>query len=694
MGDRYNATFFDLEGSVNSLSWNWAASQDFFLEAKIARQVSDENRRIPFTFEDKIQDPRYAPNPALGRFAPNNNDNAFVQNFDNTWHNGWIFGDGYGLNEFPRDQLNLAATQFIGASHELKYGLDLQQVKWDQNVQRPNIQTAYDFILGHPYGAANNCVGFASDPTEGGEDTRCFLVDYNSHGLPLSNAETDGDNYGAYLRDRFSVGDHWTFNVGLRAEQQTISNDTGREVIDQLTWSPRFNMVYDVKGDGRQLITFNTGRFFVQTPQYLANSALQEGWNGASNTYDLFMHAYSAAPALSFLPTTAACGFLAGLGLPIGFPQGAYCFRLGSVRPGGLFDLVDSGLFQLDIEPYHRDEVVIGYEWQFSDNWAFDAKGIYWRIDNLIGTTLQRDPNGNLFQLVANYGDYAEILRANNFVGNFLTTNANFTFNGQGPTAAMAESILDNFQDDNRDYVAAQFQLNRRFKNGWALYNNITFSKVEGITYGGGNGGNDLGAFNNLDDDYGRNMDAVLTDQILAGFAATPNFCATQGLPASCIDDLRPFIGQPLSTINRQGELPNDRSVIAKSFGYKVWTFGRQSFTLGGQVTWQSGSPWQKTAAASNPNVALLDNARNTSINLFLQERGSNNDPDFYWANASVAYAFPLGSRLSGRLRLEATNITDEQELVATSDRTGLPLRSRRSFQQPRKFRLLASITF
>ena len=40
---------------------------------------------------------------------------------------------------------------------------------------------------------------------------------------------------------------------------------------------------------------------------------------------------------------------------------------------------------RVDIEPYYRDEFVLGYEWQFSDNWALDAKGIYWRVDNLVG---------------------------------------------------------------------------------------------------------------------------------------------------------------------------------------------------------------------------------------------------------------------------------------------------------------------
>ena len=147
---------------------------------------------------------------------------------------------------------------------------------------------------------------------------------------------------------------------------------------------------------------------------------------------------------------------------------------------------------------------------------------------------------------------------------------------------AQAEAILDGFSDDHRRYQALQLQLNRRFSKGWALYNNVTFSKVEGKTYGGGNGSNDLGAFNALSDDYGRNLDAVLTEAILNGFAAPgANYAANQTASARLAAWARAasttcaqYIGTPISTINRFGELPIDREIIYKSYGYKQWNFG------------------------------------------------------------------------------------------------------------------------
>jgi hypothetical protein len=700
MGDKYVSTFYETRGGVNSLSWNWSATDTLFLEAKVASQVSDEDTSRPFPPEVKALDPLYAPNPALGPWSPNNNAESYVQNWDNTWNNGWIFDAGFGTNEFPRDQFNLAVTQFAGADHELKYGLDLQQVEWNQDVQRPNILSGGDFELGTAFGFANDCVGLVPDPGLGIGDSNCYLVDYNRHGRPKGTARSEGKNYGAYVRDRISLGEHWTLNAGLRYEDQTLENDRGRKVIEDGTISPRFSVVYDIQGDGKQLVTLNTGRFFVQTPQQLVNTVLQEDWNGASNTFDLFAHIDSSflRPFFAALPDAVACQFT---GQPVGVARPdltPFCFSLGQVRPGTLWTYQDNGLIDIDIEPYYRDELVAGYEWQYSTNWALDVKGIYWEIDNLIGSTLQRGPSFELFQLVENYGDYAEILRGLNFVENFAARRAADLGISTDQARAQAEAILEGFADDHRRYQAAQIQLNRRFAKGWALYNNLTFSKVEGRTYGGGNGSNDLGAFNHLNDDYGRNLDAVLTPAMLAGFRNTANFCADRGLAASCIDDLVQFIGTPVSTINRFGDLPIDRPILWKSYGYRQWSFGeagRHTFNLGGLFVWQSGTPWQRIGTATTPNVATLESARNQQpLGIFFVPRGAFDDSDNFWLNLTGAWGFPIRGSVTGQLRLEVTNVSDEQEQIVTSTHTGSPLRSRRSFQQPRKYRLIGSVRF
>ena len=219
-------------------------------------------------------------------------------------------------------------------------------------------------------------------------------------------------------------------------------------------------------GNGRKLLSLSVGRFYTQTPQNLVNTDLQENWTGASNALDFDLHANSLGflNSFGFLTTTEArCRFLGQIGFTVDPAKGPYCFSLGSIRPGELWQIHDDPRLgiDIDIEPYHRDEVVVGFEWQFGRNWIFDAKGIYWRLDNLIGSTLQRDADFGIFRLVENYDDYASILRQLNWVDNFVD-------NGIG-TRERANEILDGFQDDNRSYRALQLQLNKRFSNKMGL---------------------------------------------------------------------------------------------------------------------------------------------------------------------------------------------------------------------------------
>lgn len=670
MADRYVTTFFDLGGSLSSLTWNDAISPNVFLETKIARQTSREDRRRPFSPEEKALDPNYLANPALGPLSPNNNDAAYVQQRDQTWHNGWIFERGFGTNRFPRDQANVAVTQFVG-EHELRYGIDYQQVAWEQNVERPNQFVGESFELGTPLGY-DSCE-IAVSPTNS-----CFFFDYNPPDVVAAGrgrASSDGKNLGLYGRNRFQLGSHWLFNLGLRLERQELGNDRGRKVIESTDLSPRLAVVYDLGGDGRKLLSLSAGRLFNQTAQDLVNSNLQEDWTGASNAFDFWMHITSADPFFSLVDPVTGCAILQSLGFPVDVSRSPYCLSLGSVRPGELWQFADAGRIDVDIEPYHRDEIVLGYEWQFADRWAFDAKAVWWRVDNLIGSTLQRDDEFGLFLLVENYDDYATILRNLNWVDNF-------TARGLG-TREDAEAILDGFSDDNRRYRNLQLQLSRHFHRGWAWYVNLTLARAEGSTYGSS-------SYNNLNDDYGRNLELVLSDDILATVD-----CEAENLAANCTDALLPFLGQPVSTINRQGRMPIDREIIFKSYGYKRWDLGRHALTLGGSFVWESGSTYSAIARVSPP-ISIEDNAiATTPIGLFLTPRGALENGGFWRLNMSGAWDFPLGKKnLTGNVRIEVSNLINRQEQIATNSENGRPLRSRRSFQRPRSIRVLAGVRF
>jgi hypothetical protein len=100
----------------------------------------------------------------------------------------------------------------------------------------------FNSTTGNPHGALNYDRTFQSSAGE---------LTVSSRGVNL------------FLQDQFSVGERWSFNVGIRAEHYThyASND---EKISFFPWefAPRLSAIYDVLGDGRHKASAYWGRYF------------------------------------------------------------------------------------------------------------------------------------------------------------------------------------------------------------------------------------------------------------------------------------------------------------------------------------------------------------------------------------------------------------------------------------------------
>ena len=469
-------------------------------------------------------------------------------------------------------------------------------------------------------------------------------------GSGTANAE----NLGLYVRDRFTLGDHWTFNLGLRLEDQIHKNDIDREVIDSQDFSPRATMVYDVKGNGKMLFNLSAGRYHTHIPQELINTYLLDEWNG-----------FNAHDRLFYVPAL-----------------GNYVAPIGGVRPGEFWDLVDSGvLTDIDIDPYGRDELILGWEWQFTDNWATKVRGIAWETFNQIGAGLtQLGPNRRLIQITENVKDIPDVMRAYGWVDLFVA-------DGRG-TREEAEAALASVEDARREYRAIQVELNRRFRNNWALFTNVTFGNTEGNHFGGS-------SFNNTDDDYGEllHLQVSQNDVNLCNLRNATTRAADAQVDCAALAQL---IGLPFSTTNRDGDANRERPIIFKAYGNKLWEFGQHTFTVGGLLTYESGVTWSATqpgqeTAASN---AAGNTAQDSTATLYVEQRGIRETGGHAWTNLSTAWGFPLGGRIRGEVRMEVTNVSDRQDLVGVSATDGRPSQSKRSWSQPRKMRLLATFRF
>jgi hypothetical protein len=378
--------------------------------------------------------------------------------------------------------------------------------------------------------------------------------------------------------------------VGARLEDQKHENDVGTEVFSSTDLSPRATAVYDVNADGRLLIKATAGRYYAQIPQDIINADLsvlpngtnafdEFGWNPATLLYDRFLR--------RFVPGAAT---------------------------------VVNGLE----DAYHKDEATLGVEWQFTDVWAFEARGIWWDPDDLYSGTNQIAANGSIFRQVAN------------------------------DSAA------------SRDYRGLQLELNRSFRNGWVLRTNYTLARQEGNLFG-----NILASTD--DDDF---------------------------LEARAV--INPATGQPYTADNRFGRGRQDRKHGLNVAGVKRFTLGNHEISIGGLFSFRSGERWGR-----RPNLTILANCGATAncvsfpgligtltTTRYLEPRDANQLEDLKSLNLTAGWVFPIAGNVEGNLKLEATNVTDEQEQIDVVLATGLPQQARGFFSQPREFRVLAGVRF
>ncbi|HUE96187.1 MAG TPA: hypothetical protein VMN39_05985, partial [Longimicrobiaceae bacterium] len=190
-------------------------------------------------------------------------------------------------------------------------------------------------------------------------------------------------------------------------DDQSAENDLGEEAISWTKIAPRLGVVYDVEGSGRLLLKASAGRYYQIVNQDLVNdefARLPSGanlfdrflWNPATQRYDRFDR--RVVPAL------------------------------------------DTAIQEVD--PYYKDEITLGTQWQFSDTWVFEAQAIWWELSDLFWASDQFDAEGGVRRDVRNW------------------------------------------DEGFRDYSGLRLELNRAFRGGWTLRTNYTLGENEGNNFG------------------------------------------------------------------------------------------------------------------------------------------------------------------------------------------------------------------
>ncbi len=328
--------------------------------------------------------------PGASPESPLGNNFPYQDQRTNLRYNAIAQGAGLGRLDTAREQANASLSLFRG-DHEIKFGADYQDVS----------QETFNFIgvlfRGTDYNPA--LPGGFITPT----DKRVFD--------PTEPVETTAEVLSAYAQDRFDLTDRFVLYVGVRMDDQAFDNDAGTEVNSSTDFAPRLGATFDLDGEGTMLLKASAGRYYQVTGQDIfnreyatkpngTNQFTQFRWNPATRAYDIRQQ--STIPVLGFNP--------------------------------GSFD------------PYYKDEVSLGYEWQFMPAWAFEARANWWEVDDTFWSTDQWNANGQVVRDVRNW------------------------------------------DDGFREYQALQFQLNRAMRNNWTLRTNYTFGENNGNNFGGGDG--------------------------------------------------------------------------------------------------------------------------------------------------------------------------------------------------------------
>ena len=374
-GDIYAPTGNQLNTKLQTLTWSFAMTDSAFLEVKAADREHVSTR---------VASPPAPILPGASPDSPDGNDFRYDDFVDGFRYNAPVNTLGSGGNDFPRDQASASVTYFKG-NHEFKGGFDVQDVTYATivNVGTNHFGTGFSRQLPG---------GYATSPSH----KRVYDCP-----VPCNTAYTTFVT-AAFVQDRITVGDKLTLHLGLRQDNQDIDNDLGEQVMSYDKVVPRLSAVYDINADGKMLVRASAGRYYDYIGLGIVQSELaagangfnvynQFGWNPATQRYDIFQRRVEAR------------------------------------------DPLDS-----QVDPYYKDEISLGFDWQFAPNWVFTSRVTTWEMDNMFHSSLQYDEQGAVVR------------------------------------------DLRNWPQNRREYEGIVLQVNRAYRNNWSLQMNYARDWNEG----------------------------------------------------------------------------------------------------------------------------------------------------------------------------------------------------------------------
>jgi hypothetical protein len=266
-------------------------------------------------------------------------------------------------------------------------------------------------------------------------------------------------NDAIYIQDKFQPTTRLTFNVGFRAEHETVPSFAPGLPGISFGWgskpAPRLGVAYDLTGDGKTKVSAFYGWFYDRFKYELPRGSF-----GGDEYHSMFFEIFSNDTLANF--TRAA---ILGSGAPIpggACPSSGNAPVFGRVRcdidnrissnSGG--PLTEVGGIDPNIKPFRESELTFTFERQLSSNYLFSSRYTHKSVDHIIEDAGFPNAEGSEFYIIGNPGE-----------GLYAQTAAGFGLQAIKPV---------------RKYNAVEVRLDRRFANNYYFNLNYTWSRLFG----------------------------------------------------------------------------------------------------------------------------------------------------------------------------------------------------------------------
>ena len=254
-----------------------------------------------------------------------------------------------------REQYEAKSTIFFDTglgSHTLKIGADYQE----QTRTGASVISGNALIYGQNWVDPPPGLGGNGDAYDINNRVYRFWYDFAEPGGSGSTTKVTS----LYVQDDWQLNGNFTFNLGVRFDNNVDENDVGEKIFDQTGISPRLGASWDVTGAGKHVVKATASRYLDAID--LTTLSIFTRAAGGQSAYDLYFNTNFPNP---------------------GTPDWALIFQS---RPDP-----DTNTFASGLKPQHIDEYTLSYEYALSTTMGVMVKGVNREWGDIVGQSYTWD---------------------------------------------------------------------------------------------------------------------------------------------------------------------------------------------------------------------------------------------------------------------------------------------------------------